>query len=180
MSHRSQVLKTRVLKRKTEYLRLDFGTSTTTELKKEPTIWRRRTDLKKNQWFDDEEPMIWRRREERFDDEELRNDLTTKNNDEEQRKNKSKWAIGWSGSDLHKELRRSWGRRSETQVRLLMRGDESFLPPMRCACLRRWVCRWVFWCLRLSPPMGLYVWCESVLESPLMGLPIVMSVLVSS
>ena len=150
MPHRSRVFKTWVLKSKTESLRLDFGTSTTIELKKEPTIWRRRTDLKKNQWFDDEEPMIWRRRKERFDDEELRNDLTTKN--------RSEWAIGRFGSDLHEELRRSWGWWSETRVRLPMRGDGSFLPSMRCACLCRWVCRWVFWCLHLSLPMGLYVW----------------------
>ena len=34
------------------------------------------------------------------DDEELRNDLTTKNSDEEQRKNRSEWAIGRSESDL--------------------------------------------------------------------------------
>jgi len=38
-----------------------------------------------------EEPTIWRRREEWSDDKELRNDLTTKNSNEEQRKNRNLW-----------------------------------------------------------------------------------------
>ena len=102
MPHRS-----RDLKSKTKSLRLNFGT------------WRR-TDLKKNQQSDDEEQrnnksewvIGW---SERFDNEKLSNDLTTKNRDKEQRKNRSEWAIGRSDSNL-KELKRSWGRRSEIRV----------------------------------------------------------------
>ena len=105
MSHRSRVLKTRVLKSKSESLRLDFGT------------WRT-PEPKKNRRWRTEEEQTWRRtndltaKNQRFDDEEQRNDLTTKNSDKEQRKNRSEWVIGRSKSDLHEELRRSWGRRS--------------------------------------------------------------------
>ena len=125
MPHRS-----RDLKSKTKSLRLNFGT------------WRR-TDLKKNQWFDNEEPMIWRWRriEERSDNEEG-NDLTKKNWGTIWRQrtvtmNRSEWVIGWSKSNLHEELRRSWGRRSETWVRFWVTG-------CRWEETRIFGCRWVF------------------------------------
>jgi len=109
-------------------------------------IWWRRTDLNKNQRSNNEEQ---RRRT------------------EEEHIWVGDWTIWvWFARRTQKIMRKKkWNSSEVLNERLPMRGDESFLPQMRCACLRRWV----FWCPCLSQVGVCMFGCESVLESLLMG-----------
>ena len=92
MPDKSQVLQTRVLKSKTESLRLNFGTWRTTNLKK----YKSDDEEQREERSDDDE-----QREEQSDDEEQMNDLTTKNKDEMERKNAGRL----ESSNLHEKER---------------------------------------------------------------------------